>query len=138
MAAETFTLRRLTIPEFHAELKGQGVPSHEDFAFRCPMCGTVQSARSLIAAGAGASFDEVERFLGWSCVGRWTNAGPPAAKAAPGKGCDWTLGGLFRLHKLVVVDEKGGEHPRFEPATSAEALELIRNPFVAPEAAHGR
>lgn len=130
-------IRRLTIPEFHAALKAQGVPTREDLALKCPICGTVQSARSFIAAGAGASFDEIERYLGFSCVGRWTNAGPYKPTTPPGKGCDWTLGGFFKLHKLIVVDDDGKEHPRFEPATREEALALIRQPFAA-EAVHGR
>lgn len=67
-------MRKITVQEFKDELKAQGVSSHEHFAFKCPMCGTVQSSRDLIAAGAGSSFDEVERFLAFSCVGRWKGA----------------------------------------------------------------
>lgn len=130
-------MRRITIEEFHAELKNQNVNSKEDLAFRCPMCHTVQSARDLIAADAGKTFDEVERYLAFSCVGRFTGAG--AHKSAPrhsngrrpkkdtpkdgqtGLGCDWTLGGLFQIHELEVMDEGGQSHPRFEPATPEEA-----------------
>lgn len=117
-------MQTMTIPEFHAAQKGQGVQSREDLAFRCPVCGTIQSARSLIAAGAGDTFESVERFLGFSCVGRFTNAGPHKSDSPAGKGCDWTLGGLFQLHCLEVVDEDGGRHPRFEPATAEEAQGL--------------
>lgn len=109
-------MRRISVSDFRAELAAQGVASHEDFAFNCPMCGTIQSARDLIAAGAGKSFDDVERYLGFSCVGRWMGA-PTPRKNPDGKPCDWTLGGLFSLHRLEVVDESGKAHPRFEPAT---------------------
>lgn len=110
---------RMTVSEFHATLKSQGVP-HEDFALVCPMCGTVQSARDLIAAGAGADFDAIERYLGFSCVGRWTSAGSPRSEP-DGKPCNWTLGGLFSTHKLEVITEDGEAHPRFVPATPEQA-----------------
>ena len=112
-------MRRLTIPEFHVELKAQGVP-RDDIAMKCPLCGTVQSARDLIAAGAGATFEEVDRYLGFHCIGRFTDA--PGPRATPdGDPCNWTLGGLFRTHRLEVVDDRGFAHPIFEPATPEEA-----------------
>ncbi len=129
-------MRRITIEEFHAELKNQNVNSREDIAFRCPMCRTVQSARDLIAAGAGKTFDDVERYLAFSCVGRFTGAGPhkraprhsngkrsqKTTKISPDRsGCNWTLGGLFQIHELEVTDENGKFHPRFEVATPEEA-----------------
>lgn len=110
------TVRTMTVGEFHAALKAQGASCREQVALICPMCGTVQSAQDLIDAGAGSSFDEVEKYLGFSCVGRWTGAGSPR-KEPDGKACDWTLGGLFALHKLEVVTPDGNRHPRFEPAT---------------------
>jgi hypothetical protein len=113
-------MKRLSIPEFHAELKAQGVSAREHFAFRCPMCKTVQSGRDLIAAGAGSTFDEVERFVGFSCVGRFKGAASPR-REPDGNPCDWTLGGLFRLHSLEVIDEDGNAHPRFDLATPEEA-----------------
>src|SRR5689334_15338126 len=106
-------MRTMTIPEFHAALKAQGVESHEDFAFRCPICSTIQSARSLIKAGAGETFEQVEKYLGFSCVGRFTDAGEHKRGTPPGSGCNWTLGGLFQLHQLTVIDEEGQKHARF-------------------------
>lgn len=105
----------MTLDEFHAALKAQGVP-RDDIALICPMCGTVQSARDLIAAGAGRDFEAIERFLGFSCVGRWTDAGPPRT-TPDGRPCNWTLGGLFQLHQLEVVTPDGAHHPRFRPAS---------------------
>jgi hypothetical protein len=87
---------------------------------KCPMCGTIQSAADLIAAGAGPDFDAVEKYLAFSCVGRFTNAGSPR-KVPDGKPCNWTLGGLFSLHKLEVVTPDGKKYPRFELASPAEA-----------------
>lgn len=113
-------MRQITVEEFHGELRAQGVSGPEHLAFRCPRCRTIQSARDLIVAGAGADFEAVERVLAFSCVGRWTGAGP--ARTAPdGMPCDWTLGGLFRLHELEVVTPEGERCPRFEPVSPAEA-----------------
>ncbi|NVN02914.1 MULTISPECIES: VVA0879 family protein [Asaia] len=115
-------MRKITLDEFLSELKNQG-QAREDAAFVCPMCGTVQSAKSLIAAGAGNSFEEVETKLGYSCVGRWL--GSPAPRKKPdGKPCNWTLGGLFRLHALEVTGPDGKDHPFFEIATIEQAERL--------------
>lgn len=116
MAEEIATM---TLDEFRAELQSQGV-GHEDFAFVCPRCKCVQSARDLIAAGAGATFDEVEKYLGFSCMGRWTGASAPRS-VPDGLPCNWTLGGLFGMYELVVVTPDGERHPRFMPGTPEQA-----------------
>lgn len=112
-------MQTMTLDEYKAAVKAQGVP-HEHIAMKCPMCDVIQSGADLIAAGAGADFDEVEKYLAFSCVGRFTGAGSPRKKP-DGKPCNWTLGGLFSLHKLEVVTPDGKKHPRFELATPAEA-----------------
>jgi hypothetical protein len=117
-------IRKLTLDEFHAELKAQGVAETLDLAFKCVVCGTVQSARTLICVSAGKDFEAVSGFLGFSCAGRWTAAGPYKEKGAKGLGCDWTLGGLFSLHTLTVDDGSGTPRPCFEPATPEEAQAL--------------
>ena len=113
-------MRTMTIPEFHAALKAQGVSDRADLAVICSMCGTIQSARDLIAAGAGTDFESVEPSLGFACVGRFTNAGSPR-KSPDGKPCNWTLGGLLKTHKLEVIDSDGKKHPRFEIASPEQA-----------------
>ncbi len=117
----------MTLNEFADALKAQGVP-REHLAFRCPMCGTVQSAADLIAVRAGDDFDAVEKYLAFSCVGRWTNAGPPpATRDSGGRGCNWTLGGLLSLHQLEVLTEDDGKrHPRFVPCSPEEAQAHMR------------
>lgn len=112
-------IKSMTLDEFQAACKAQA-PSHDQIVFRCPMCKTLQSARDLIAAGAGSTFDEVERYLAFSCVGRFTGA-PSPRREPDGKPCDWTLGGFFRLHHFEVVTPDGEKHPRFELATREEA-----------------
>lgn len=113
-------MKTMTLAEFQAALQAQGVKSRSDFAVVCPMCKTVQSARDLIAAGAGSDFEAVEPYLGFSCFGRFTGAGSRRA-GIDGKPCNWTLGGLFQLHTLEVVTPDGKHHPRFEPATPEQA-----------------
>lgn len=112
-------MKTMTLDEFKAAVLAQGVP-HEHIAVVCPMCGTIQSGADLIAAGAGADFDAVEKYLGFSCVGRFTGAESPRKKP-DGKSCNWTLGGLFSLHRLEVVTPDGNRHPRFELASPDEA-----------------
>ena len=110
----------ISIEEFHKRLRAQGVKDQARLAFVCPMCGTIQTAQDLISAGAGADFKSVEKYLAFSCVGRFTGAPPPRKTKQDGRACNWTLGGLFQLHELEVIDENGDRHPRFRPATPAE------------------
>lgn len=98
-------MKTVTVQEFKDLIKKQGRDRIEDATFICPQCKTIQSAQDLIDAGAGKDFDEVNKYLAFSCVGRWSKT----------KGCNWTLGGLFQLHELEIVDENGERHPRFEP-----------------------
>lgn len=119
-------MKVMTLMEFHDAIRAQGVPI-EHVAFTCPMCGTIQSATDLIKVGAGNTFDEVEKYLAYSCVGRFTNAGPPEPNKPPGSGCDWTLGGLFQLHKLEVETADGKRHPRFEVCIPEEAQTHMKN-----------
>lgn len=113
-------MRTITLEEYFTELRAQEVDLPLQATFKCPLCGTLQTAADLIAAGAGEDFEAVEKYLGFSCVGRFTGAGP-ARKKPDGKACNYTLGGLFKLHKLEVITQDGNRHPRFEPATPEEA-----------------
>jgi len=94
----------MTLDEFLAAIKSQN-KDILDVTFQCPRCKTLQSANDLIAAGAGKNLDEVERYLAFSCIGRFDKS----------KGCDWTLGGVFQFHELEVIDSHGKVHPRFLP-----------------------
>lgn len=113
-------MKIMTLGEFAVALKDQGV-AKEDCAFICPVCGTIQSATDLINAGAGEYFWEVERHLAFSCIGRFTEAGPHKDVVAPGRGCDLSLGGKYTIHKLEVVYRDGDKFPRFELASPKEA-----------------
>lgn len=121
---------QISIEEFRARLKAQGL-QREHAAFKCPVCATVQSLASLIKAGDDPK--TAETHVGFSCEGRFSNAGPwPGSKdKSPGaearraiRGCDWTLGGLLRLHNLEIIGEDGKPHPFFDIATADEAKAL--------------
>jgi hypothetical protein len=123
-------VEQITVEEFHVRAKAQGVSAREHIAFVCVVCGTVQSMASLIKAGAAP--ERVELLVGFSCEGRLRNAGPwlgdsdkshKAKSRRKVRGCDWTLGGLFTIHQLEVVDDKG-PHPRFKFATPEQAHAL--------------
>lgn len=126
-------MEQINIETFHARLKAQAVSAREHIAFKCVNCGTVQSMASLTKAGCDPA--KVENNVGFSCEGRFSNSGPwPSDKNTTEKakvrrkirGCDWTLGGLFRLHKLEVIDADGKAQPMFEIATPDEAQQLER------------
>lgn len=113
--------RVITLEAFKAEYKAQA-EKREDIVVICPACGSLQNGHDLIRAGAGETMDDLEGSFGFSCVGRWTDKGSATeAVKAEGKGCNWTLGGLFRIHKLAVVDPDGEEHPFFELASKEDA-----------------
>lgn len=106
----------MTLEEFQAACKAQA-PSNDLIVFCCPMCKTLQTGRELMVA-LEKPFEEVERYLGFSCIGRFTGAG---SARKPPDGCNWTLGGLFKLHEFEVVTPDGRGHPRFALASREEA-----------------
>jgi hypothetical protein len=116
----------IAVAEAHARMKAQSVSSREHIAFKCPICGTIQSIASLVKAGVPA--DRAEKYVGFSCEGRFSGAGPwtKAPRRQLVRGCDWTLGGLLHLHKLEVEHEDNRQMT-FEIATpeEAQALEAV-------------
>lgn len=84
-------METMPLEQFQALLK-DNFPSIEQAEFICPSCKTVQTPQDLIDAGAGKDIEEVNGFIGFSCVGRWNKD----------KGCNWTLGGLFKCHELEL------------------------------------
>lgn len=96
-------MKTVTLEEFRAKLREQG-GNPLQWKVICPSCGTEQCAQDLIDANAGDTLDEVRAYIGFSCIGRFSEE----------KGCDWTLGGLFQIHKLEVETPDGKLHPHFE------------------------
>lgn len=114
-------MERIDTTELHMRMKAQGVSAREHIAFKCPICSTVQSMASLVHWGAPA--DKVENYIGFSCEGRFSGAGPYVDGSA-NRGCDWTLGGLFKMHTLEVVLPDGKVQPSFALASADEARAL--------------
>jgi len=73
--------------------------------FVCPKCGTIQSAMDF-REHTDVKLGDISQYIGFSCIGRFTDK----------MGCDWTLGGLFKIHKIEIIAEDGSHHPRFELA----------------------
>jgi len=61
--------------------------------FRCPSCSEVQTFQDFIDGGVSSEV-AMNRFY-FSCIGR----------LIPGRGCDWSLGGLFAIHTVEVVSD---------------------------------
>ena len=134
MSAERIERERISVDELHARFAAQGVAGRDHLAFKCPVCGTVQSIASLRRAAATgsrrvANEATIQNAIGFACEGRYSGAGPwreGDPKRAAVRGCDWTLGGLFKIHTLEVVLANGEICPSFALATpeEAQALEL--------------
>lgn len=116
-------MKTLTHEQYLALLYSQNV-EQQDYAVICPMCGTVQSGRLLIQAGVAPDFESVTRYLGFSCVGRFTGKASPSVEEGKNHGCDWTLGGLLHCHIMVLEAPDGIKRPVFEPASPEQAREL--------------
>lgn len=114
-------MEKIKLDEFRSRIKAQGTSDRTHAAFKCPMCKTVQSITSFTSVGTDAK--TAEKYIGFSCVGRVTEADGPR-KEPDGKPCNWTLGGLFHFHELEVIDDEGKSHPHFEVATPEEAQKL--------------
>ncbi|EGL9421656.1 hypothetical protein IMA78_004185, partial [Salmonella enterica] len=72
-------MKTLTQEQYWALLYSQKV-ERQDYAVICPMCGTVQSGRLFFLSAAAPDFDGVFRYLGFSCVGRFTGKGSPSVE----------------------------------------------------------
>lgn len=102
----------------HAEWNALGEKLYgEDrtkWEFRCVNCGHVQSHAAVKARDL--TIGDTSNWIYFSCEGRMHK----------GHGCDWTLGGLFRIHKRVVVHDDGEESPVFLFAAEESMDALIK------------
>jgi hypothetical protein len=120
------TRKQIKVIDFIAEAKRRFGEDPKHWKFECPMCGTAQSAADLLATGKFVpGSGEVNKYLGFSCIGRFTGQGDAGIAAKNkgenwDKGCNWTLGGLLRLHAVELVDDAGETHPHFDLAPAAE------------------
>lgn len=70
--------------------------------FACVSCGHVQCGHDFVEQLEISPAEAMSRVY-FSCIGRWV----------PGVGCNWTLGGLFQIHKREVRDKDGELVPVF-------------------------
>ncbi|MEK6829046.1 MAG: VVA0879 family protein [Nanoarchaeota archaeon] len=83
------------------ELKKRFGDDAKQWKFKCPSCSGVQTCQDFIDMKIESPEDKVY----FSCIGRYVE----------GRGCDWTLGGLFQIHKQTVIKD-GRAVPVFEMA----------------------
>lgn len=93
----------------------------KDWRFVCVNCGNVQSATSMVEHNPELDIEDLANSVYFSCEGRLTE----------GRGCNWSLGGLFRIHKREVVTEDREHIPVFlfdgeqeAPEKLSDALEM--------------
>lgn len=114
-------VKEYTEDEWIAEGEALFGKSLRDWLFVCPMCKHVQNGLEF-EARTDLSRTEIEKVLGFSCVGRYLTTQEPKKPQGKGSfpikmkggGCDWTLGGLFTMNKIVVINSKGEATPMFE------------------------
>jgi len=121
-------MKTMSIEDFRKEGLKRFGDKLKNWRFICPVCSTIQSGEDLHKAGIDK--DKVQDYLGFSCIGRWTDAGPYKDGDPPGKGCNWTLGGLIRIHKLEIRDNNGDIFPHMEFAPEEENKIKLMQEFL--------
>jgi hypothetical protein len=112
----------ISLNTFQEMCKAQKMPPLH-VAFKCPRCGTVQSAFDLISAGVGKTLDDVYNYIGYVCVGRFKGSkfspGDP-----PGNGCDYEMIGTDSNYDGILISlPNGTEFKVFKLASDSEAIE---------------
>lgn len=111
-------MKIIDIDEFMEEAKKRFGPDKKKWKFVCPVCKTAQTAYDLLAVGVQK--DKISEYIGFSCIGRWTDAGSfyDKKRSPIAVGCDWTLGGLLRIHEIEIRKKDGSTFPIFDLAES--------------------
>lgn len=92
--------KTLTIEEWKAKAISLFGQDPNNWKFKCRHCGGIQTKADFVAA----EVPEPGNKFFFSCIGRWV----------PGRGCNWTLGGLLQIHETEVINEDGKAVPVFE------------------------
>ena len=75
----------------------------KNWSFVCPSCGHIQSIKSVLEHNPSLDLKDVQNWIHYNCEGRYNE----------GNGCNWTLGGLFHIHKIEII-YNGKNIPSFE------------------------
>jgi hypothetical protein len=92
-------IRQQKLKDWRKEAVEKFGKNAKKWKFKCARCGNVQSMEDFKGL-----VDDPNSVVHFSCIGRWKK----------GVGCDWTLGGLFQIHTLDVINEDGNSFPVFE------------------------
>lgn len=96
------------LDEWRAEAVKRFGPDSKNWKYKCSNCGHEQTINDFIKAG----IKEPENKVFYSCIGRWTGAeGTINNEKSP---CNYTLGGLFKITNVSVIDEEGKKHWVFD------------------------
>lgn len=104
--------RKLTQDELYAEARQRFGPDPRDWAFRCPGCGDIATARDF-PEGTGDR-------IGQECIGRHRGAlegAPGDDRGDASRGCDWAAYGLIRGPWIITMPD-GSEIGSFPLADS--------------------
>ena len=74
----------------------------KSWKFVCPRCKTTQSFYDF-EKYTNLNYEQIHTQIAFSCIGRNTKE----------KGCDWTLGGLFKIHEKEVINDNNEVRPMF-------------------------
>jgi hypothetical protein len=98
-------MKKITRDEWLAEGEKRFGKDPLKWKFICPSCRTVQTPQDLVNCGVKKA--DLNKYLAFSCIGRFGSE----------KGCDWTLGGLLRIHELeIIIPAEDGEPEHTRPA----------------------
>ena len=104
---------RLTLDEWLAQGIKLFGPDVDDWEFKCPNCGHIQTRRDWLALGM--SKRQVDQRLGFSCIGRWLN--PMKAvdfgEMSTGFGCYYAGTMSPNISPITVIISPGEERPTF-------------------------
>lgn len=102
-------IKQMSFKEWEAEGERKFGKDKKKWKFKCVNCGHIQSIQDFI----DLKVEEPENYVYFTCIGRFMEncKGILGNKKSP---CNYTLGGLFNLAKLEVIDEEGKKHSAFE------------------------
>lgn len=96
-------IKSYTMDQWNAEGVKRFGENVDNWLFVCPKCKTIQSVKELKEVTPEG--EDWRSYIAFSCIGRFNKEK---------KGCNWTLGGLFRIHTAEIVHEKSIPRPIFE------------------------
>ena len=89
---------KMTAEEWMTEGKRRFGADHNQWKFKCPVCGHVASVQDWKDAGAS------DGQIAFSCVGRNLGATRELGDVDTPGPCNYAGGGLFRLNPVLVTD----------------------------------